>query len=59
MMQSIIVLMLIISVVRLSRLKDFLSSTSFFFPLDPSICTPQARALEMWRWVVKGGWSTP
>ena len=36
----------------------FLSSTSLL-PLDPWLCAPQARALEMWRGVVKGGWSPP
>ena len=36
----------------------FLLSTSLF-PLDPQLCAPQARALEMWRGVVKGGWSPP
>ena len=24
------------------------------FPLDPQLCVPQPRALEMWRGVVKG-----
>jgi len=33
----------------------FLSSTSLF-SLDPYLCTPQARVLEMWRGVVKGDW---
>ena len=39
-------------------LEDFffsLSSTSLF-PLDPWLCAPQARTLEMWRGVVKGVW---
>jgi hypothetical protein len=50
-MQPIIFLMLI--VVSLSDKIFFLSSTSLF-PLDPYICDPQVRALEMWRGVMKG-----
>ncbi len=55
-MQPIIFLMLI--VVSLSLKIFFLSSTSRL-PLDPWMCAPQARALEMWGGVVKGGWSPP
>ena len=52
-MQHIIFLMLI--AVSFSERIFFLSSTSLF-PLDPWLCAPQARALEMWRGVVKGVW---
>ena len=54
-MQPIIFLMLI--VVSLSE--DFFLSSTSLFPLDPWLCGTQARALEMWRGVVKGGWSPP
>ena len=53
-MQPIIFLMLF--VVSLSQ-KILFSLVTSLFPLDPSLCAPQARALEMWRGVVKGGWS--
>jgi hypothetical protein len=56
MMYPIIFLLLI--VVSLSQKLFFLSSTSLF-PLDPYLCAPQGRALEMWRGVVKGGWNPP
>ena len=51
MLQPIIFLMLF--VVSLSQ-KIFFSLVTSLFPLDPSLCAPQARTLEMWRGVVKG-----
>ena len=54
-MQPIISLMLI--VVLLSW-KNF--SSASLLPLDPWLCAPQARALEMWRGIVKGlPWTGP
>jgi hypothetical protein len=35
-------------------LEDFFLSSTSLFPLDPLICAPQVRALEMWRGVMKG-----